>query len=82
MPRSAPIFQLVPDKVANSSNAFTWGVGQILGGAAGVGVMTLLLNYISVTAAMWYMSIFMFISILMLPLLYRKDKNRRKGKAK
>ncbi len=69
--------QLVPDKVANSSNAFTWGVGQILGGAVGVGVMTLLLNYISVTAAMWYMSIFMFISILMLPLLYRKgNKNR------
>lgn len=69
--------QLVPDKVANSSNAFTWGVGQILGGAAGVGVMTLLLNYISVTSAMWYMSIFMFISILMLPLLYRKGKKEQ-----
>ncbi len=66
--------QLVPNRIANSSNAFTWGIGQIFGGAAGVGVMTLLLNYVSVMDAMWYMSIFMFISIFMLPLLYRKGK--------
>ena len=74
--------QLVPDRIANSSNAFTWGIGQIFGGAAGVGFMTLLLNYVSITDAMWYMSIFMFIAIFMLPLLYRKSKNGRKGKTK
>lgn len=74
--------QLVPDKIANSSNAFTWGIGQIFGGAAGVGVMTLLLNYTSVTNAMWYISIFMFISIFMLPLLYRKGRKNRKQNGK
>ncbi len=58
------------------------GHGQIFGGAAGVGVMTLLLNYTSVTNAMWYMSIFMFISIFMLPLLHKKGKQKQELKLK
>jgi len=69
--------QLVPDEVANRSNAFTWGVGQILGGATGIGVITLLLEFVSVGKAMWYMVIFVLLAIFMLPLLYRhKGKNR------
>lgn len=66
--------QLVPDKIANSSNAFTWGVGQILGGATGIGIITIMIAYIKVGEALWYMVIFSVVSIAMLPLLYRKRK--------
>jgi len=64
--------QLVPDKVANSSNAFTWGIGQIFGSAAGIGVMTLMLDYINVVNAMWYMLSLIILAVIMLPILYMK----------
>ena len=62
--------QLVPDSIANGSNAFTWGIGQILGSAAGIAVMTAMLNFISIGNAMWYMVGFMALAIAMLPVLY------------
>lgn len=70
--------QLVPDKVANGSNAFTWGVGQIFGGAAGIGIMTLFLGFVGIGTAMWYMVIFAMLAILMLPLLYLNSGKRHK----
>lgn len=72
--------QLVPDSVANSSNAFTWGIGQIFGGATGIGVMTLMLEFTSISNAMWYMLGFMVLAIAMLPLLYFGHGKRKNFK--
>ncbi|MEM0154461.1 MAG: MFS transporter [Methanothrix sp.] len=71
--------QLVPDRIANSSNAFTWGIGQIFGSAAGLAVMTFMLEYISVKNAMWYMFGFLILAIIMLPILYIGHNKKRKN---
>ena len=54
--------------------AMVWGVGNTVGGAAGIAVYTVLYPYIGLADAMWIMLLFAIISGLMLPLLPAKDK--------
>ncbi len=63
------IGQMIPKEHSTTSNALVWGVGNTLGGAAGIGLMSVLLLYMSLGDAMWFMSIFSVVSSFMLPLL-------------
>lgn len=66
--------QTIPKEFSTRSNSMVWGVGNTIGGAAGIAVYTLLYPYIGLADAMWIMLLFAIISGLMLPLLPAKDK--------
>ncbi|QRF74567.1 Major Facilitator Superfamily protein [Thermoplasmatales archaeon] len=66
--------QVVPSEFSTRSNSMVWGVGNTIGGAAGIAVYTIVYPYIGLADAMWIMLLFAIISGLMLPLLPSKDK--------
>ncbi|MGC8608581.1 MAG: MFS transporter [Thermoplasmata archaeon] len=66
--------QIVPKEISTTSNGLVWGLGNTVGGGAGIGVMSLLLLRISLTDTMWIMLVFAVISIVMLPLLPKRIK--------
>ncbi len=66
--------QVVPREFSTRSNSMVWGVGNTVGGAAGIAVYTVLYPYIGLADAMWIMLLFAIISGMMLPLLPAKSK--------
>ena len=66
--------QIIPKEFSTRSNSMVWGIGNTIGGAAGIAVYTVLYPYIGLADAMWIMLLFAIISGLMLPLLPAKDK--------
>ncbi len=69
-------YQIVPQSYYSYSYSVVWGLGNILGGASGIGLMTLFLYFTNIYNAMVYMLILLFISLFSLPLLpnYIKGK--------
>ncbi len=69
--------QIVPKDIATTAHGMVWGIGNTLGGAAGIAVMSLLLYLgVSLTATMWAMLIFGVASALFIPLIPGKDRKR------
>jgi MFS family permease len=64
------VAQTIPQKFSTRSNALVWSFGNIVGGAIGIAIITLLL-YINVSlyTSLIIMLLFSVISIIMLPLL-------------
>ena len=65
-------YQLVPQKYYSRAYGMVWGVGNILGGAFGVGLMTFFLTFTTITISMYYMAAVLVVSILFIPLLPRE----------
>lgn len=69
--------QIVPKDIATTAHGMVWGIGNTLGGAAGIAVMSLLLYLgVSLTATMWAMLIFGIASALFIPLIPGKSRKR------
>ncbi len=65
--------QIFPSKYIATASSYIWGLSNIIGGATGVGVITLLLGVgINIYLSFWIMLIFGIISALMLPLIPQK----------
>jgi MFS family permease len=63
--------QMIPPEFSTRSNSMVWGIGNTIGGAAGIAVYTGLYPFIGYTDSMWVMFVFALISVLMIPLLPR-----------
>lgn len=72
--------QIVPKAMSTTANAMVWGIGQTVGGAVGIALLSLMLLKTSLTQGMWIMLIFMVVSIVMLPLLPSKQNVEKKLK--
>lgn len=68
--------QVVPNKYSTTSNGLVWGVGNTVGGATGIALFTILLNFhlVDTINGMWVMLIFAVISIAMMPMLPSRKK--------
>ncbi len=65
--------QIFPPKYTATASSYIWGIGSMIGGAAGVGVMTFLVGFnMSIYNSFWIMLIFALISTVMLPLIPKK----------
>jgi hypothetical protein len=67
-------YQLVPPRYYSTSYSFVWGIGNTLGGAAGLALITYLLTFNGITIAMYYMIVPLAVSIILLPLLPKDTK--------
>ncbi len=68
--------QIVPRSIATKSNGLVWGLGNTVGGGAGLAVMSVLLLKISLLDTMWIMLVFAVASSALLVLLpKRKEKS-------
>ncbi len=66
--------QIVPREISTTSNGLVWGLGNTVGGGVGIGVMSLLLLIkVSLVDTMWIMLIFAVVSIVLLPLLPKRN---------
>ena len=62
--------QIVPRDVTTTAHGMVWGIGNTIGGAAGIAVMSLLLFLgLSLTSTMWAMLVFGVASIFFLPFI-------------
>jgi MFS family permease len=69
------VAQTIPQKFSTRSNGLVWSFGNIVGGAVGIAIVTLLLYvHISLYTSLVIMLIFSVVSIAMLPLLPSKKK--------
>ena len=73
------VAQVIPTEFSTQSNALIWSFGNIVGGSAGIALVTLLL-YVHVTLydSMVYMLIFAVLSVVLLPLLPSKTSGQEK----
>ncbi len=62
-------YQLVPEEYYSRAYSFIWGVGNVLGGAFGIALITYFLTFTNIVNAMYYMAGVLLLSILFLPLL-------------
>lgn len=69
-------YQLVSEDYYSTAYSFVWGVGNILGGAAGIGLMTFFLTFANIATSMVYMLAVLFLSIMVLPLLPKETKRK------
>ncbi len=69
-------YQLVPKEYYSTAYSLVWGIGNILGGAFGIALMTYFLTFTSIVTSMYYMAIVLFISMLFLPLLPSPKKSK------
>jgi MFS family permease len=69
-------YQLVPKEYYSTAYSLVWGIGNILGGAFGIALMTYFLTFTSIVIAMYYMVIVLFISIVFLPMLPKTRKSK------
>ncbi|MGC8546309.1 MAG: MFS transporter [Thermoplasmata archaeon] len=69
------VTQVVPKEFSTTSSGFVWGIGNTIGGAAGIGLMSLLnaMGY-TIYYSFWIMMITSVISCLLLPLLPKRTK--------
>ncbi len=69
------VSQVVPDRISTTANSMVWGGGQILGGAAGIGIVSLLIFYsFSLADTFWIMFVFGIASLALLPMLPGRTK--------
>lgn len=69
------VAQTIPQKFSTRSNALVWSFGNIVGGAIGIAIVTILLYvHVALYTSLVVMLIFSVISIIMLPLLPSKKK--------
>ena len=68
-------YQLVPKEYYSTAYSLVWGIGNILGGAFGIALMTYFLTFTSIETSMYYMAIVLFISMMFLPLLPKSRKS-------
>ncbi|WMT52023.1 MAG: MFS transporter [Ferroplasma sp.] len=69
------VAQTIPQKFSTRSNALVWSFGNIVGGAIGIAIITLLLYvHVSLYTSLIIMLVFSVISIIMLPLLPSQNK--------
>lgn len=62
--------QIVPKDITTTAHGMVWGIGNTVGGAAGIAVMSLLLFLgLSLTSTMWAMLVFGVASIFFLPFI-------------
>ncbi len=74
------VAQTIPQKFSSRSNALVWSFGNIVGGAIGIAIVTLLLYvHVALYTSFVIMLVFSVISIIMLPLL--PSKGNQKGTA-
>ncbi len=74
------VAQTIPQKFSSRSNAMVWSFGNIVGGAIGIAIVTLLLYvHVALYTSFVIMLVFSVISIIMLPLL--PSKGNQKGTA-
>jgi FSR family fosmidomycin resistance protein-like MFS transporter len=62
---------VIPKEFSTRANSLVWGIGQTVGGAAGISVLTALIPIISLNNALWVMLVFSLASMLLLPLVPR-----------
>jgi hypothetical protein len=62
--------QKIPKEIATVSSGIVWGIGVVLGGATGIGMISIL-NYLhySLAYSFWVVMIFGVISAVMIPWL-------------
>ncbi|MEM3852384.1 MAG: MFS transporter [Methanomassiliicoccales archaeon] len=68
---------IVPPAFSTRANSIVWGIGQTVGGAAGIGVMTGLIAFLPLMTVMWLMLLFSLASMLTLPFI-PSDRNIQK----
>lgn len=67
------VTQIFPPNYTARASSYIWGIGNTIGGAAGVGIMTLLLGLnLNIQISFWIMLIFGVVSAAMLPLIPKK----------
>ena len=64
--------QVVPKDALGRSNSIVWGVGQTIGGALGVAVVSAFTIFVSLNTAMDYLFIFSIVALAFLPFLPSK----------
>ncbi|MCL5675473.1 MAG: MFS transporter [Candidatus Marsarchaeota archaeon] len=71
--------QIVPKDITTTAHGMVWGIGNTVGGAAGIAVMSILLYLgVSLTHTMWAMLAFGIASICFIPFIPEGGKNRMK----
>lgn len=70
--------QVVPREISTSSGGVIWGMGQLLGGAAGIAVSSVIVLYSNIYESYWIMMIFTLAATILLPLLGAQEKSIRK----
>jgi MFS family permease len=71
------VAQTIPRKFSTRSNALVWSFGNIVGGSMGIAIVTVLLYvHIALYTSLIIMLAFSIISIIMLPLLPSKKKQK------
>lgn len=66
--------QVVPPEISTSSGGIVWGIGQFVGGAAGIGLASFLVYGNGLYFSFWIMLIFGVAAALLLPLLMAQEK--------
>lgn len=65
---------VVPKAYSTTSNGLVWGLGSTVGGAAGIGAITLFLLYLPLRLSLWAMLIFGAISFILMLFLPSREK--------
>lgn len=68
------VSQVVPTERIGMSNALVWGLGQTVGGAVGVGIVSIFTIFIPVSEAIHLMFIFALVALVFLPFLPSRNK--------
>lgn len=63
---------VTPRSFSTRANSIVWGLGQTVGGAAGISVTTVLSSVVHLYTALWLLLIFSLLSMLMLPFMPRE----------
>ncbi len=67
------VTQIFPPRYTATASAYIWGISNMIGGAAGVGVITLLIGLgIGIQVNFWIAFLFGVVSSIMLPLIPKK----------
>ncbi len=62
--------QIIPNKITTTAHGIVWGLGNTIGGATGIAVMSILIfERISLTDTMWAMVLFGIASIFFIPFI-------------
>ena len=69
--------QQVAPSMASRANAFIWGIGSTLGGAAGISILTFLSGLYSIYFSFWVAVVFGTLSIPFILLIPDKDRKKR-----
>jgi len=70
--------QIVPREISTTAGGMVWGIGNTVGGGIGIAIISILL-YVHTTLidAMWIMTIFGAVSLILFPLIPNKRSAAR-----